>query len=170
MPRKSTPRMVDIHTSVMPALWLLGARKAVMPLEMASTPVSAVVPLLRQQYAWVVVDTGSSFSELNLSVFDQSDLILTVLTPDVAALKVTQSTLDVFSALGIVGEKQLLLLNQTMPKVHLQQEQVEQALNGPVLAVLAMERDVTRRNACSGKDFDHRLFGRIEDERVVVAR
>ena len=31
--------------NVMPALRLLGSLKAVMPLEMASTPVSAVVPL-----------------------------------------------------------------------------------------------------------------------------
>lgn len=90
--------------------------------------IGAVLPILREQYAWVVVDTSSTFSELNLSLFDQSDLILTVLTPDVTALKVTQSTLDVFSALGIAGEKQILILNQIVPKVHLQQEQVEQAL------------------------------------------
>ena len=45
MLRNSEPRISDIHTSVMPALRLRGALKAVMPLEMASTPVSAAVPL-----------------------------------------------------------------------------------------------------------------------------
>ena len=37
--------MADIQIRVMPALWLRGSRKAVMPFEMASTPVSADVPL-----------------------------------------------------------------------------------------------------------------------------
>ena len=45
MPRSNVPRMADIQIRVMPALRLFGARKAVMPLEMASTPVRAVVPL-----------------------------------------------------------------------------------------------------------------------------
>ncbi len=36
--------MTDIQIKVMPALRLRGSLKAVMPLEMASTPVSAVVP------------------------------------------------------------------------------------------------------------------------------
>ena len=39
------PRMQDIHRSVIPALRLRGSRKAVIPLEMASTPVRAEVPL-----------------------------------------------------------------------------------------------------------------------------
>ena len=39
--------MTDIQISVMPALRLRGSLKAVMPLEMASTPVSAVVPLAK---------------------------------------------------------------------------------------------------------------------------
>ena len=45
MPRKSVPRMSDIQINVTPALRLRGSRKAVVPLEIASTPVSAVVPL-----------------------------------------------------------------------------------------------------------------------------
>jgi hypothetical protein len=45
MLRKKTPRMQDIQTRVMPAFLLRGWRKAVMPLEMASMPVIAEVPL-----------------------------------------------------------------------------------------------------------------------------
>ena len=47
MPRNSVPRMADIQIRVMPALRLRGSLKAVMPLEMASTPVRAVVPLAK---------------------------------------------------------------------------------------------------------------------------
>jgi len=45
MPRNSEPRMLDIHISVTPAFLLRGSLKAGIPLEIASTPVTAVVPL-----------------------------------------------------------------------------------------------------------------------------
>ena len=45
MARKSEPRISDIQMRVIPALRLRGSRKAVMPFEIASTPVRAVVPL-----------------------------------------------------------------------------------------------------------------------------
>ncbi len=45
MPRNSVARMPDIQRRVIPALRLRGSRKALMPFEMASTPVRAVVPL-----------------------------------------------------------------------------------------------------------------------------
>ena len=47
--RNTLPRMTAMRTSVMPALRLRGSLKAVVPFEMASTPVRAVVPL---ENAW----------------------------------------------------------------------------------------------------------------------
>ena len=47
MPRKRQPRMIDIQIKVTPALRLRGSLKAVMPLEIASTPVRADVPLAK---------------------------------------------------------------------------------------------------------------------------
>ena len=46
MPRNSVARITDIQISVMPALRLRGSRNAGMPLEIASTPVSAAQPLV----------------------------------------------------------------------------------------------------------------------------
>ena len=43
------PRIPDIQIRVIPALRLRGSRKAGIPFEIASTPVSAAVPLLK---AW----------------------------------------------------------------------------------------------------------------------
>ena len=58
-------------------------------------------------------DTSATFSELNLGVFDQSDLLMLVCEPDVTSLKVMQSTLDTFAALQIPAEKRVLVLNET---------------------------------------------------------
>ncbi|MPM66842.1 hypothetical protein SDC9_113754 [bioreactor metagenome] len=41
------PRIPDIHKSVRPAFLLRGSLKAVIPLEMASTPVNEVVPFAK---------------------------------------------------------------------------------------------------------------------------
>ncbi|MBM2811743.1 MAG: family ATPase, partial [Chloroflexi bacterium] len=90
--------------------------------------VSAVLPLARSQYKWVVVDTSATFSELNLGVIDRSDLLLLVAAPDLTSLKVTRSMLDVFSALLTPAEKRVLILNQTPAKAHLKQDDFEQAL------------------------------------------
>src|SRR3990172_4376577 len=54
IPINSVARTADIQARVTPALWLLGSLKAVMPFEIASTPVSAVVPL---EKAWRMRNT-----------------------------------------------------------------------------------------------------------------
>jgi pSer/pThr/pTyr-binding forkhead associated (FHA) protein/MinD-like ATPase involved in chromosome partitioning or flagellar assembly len=90
--------------------------------------VAAILPIVRANYKWVVIDTSSTFSELNLGVFDQSDLLMLVCEPDVTSLKVMQSTLDTFAALQIPAEKRVLVLNETHPRARLQQMDVEKAM------------------------------------------
>ncbi len=90
--------------------------------------VAAILPIVRSTYKWVVIDTSSTFSELNLGVFDQSDLLMLVCEPDVTSLKVMQSTLDTFAALQIPAEKRVLVLNETHPRARLQQSDVEKAM------------------------------------------
>lgn len=94
----------------------------------APAAISAVLPLLRSRYKWVVVDTSTTFSELNLGVFDQSDLILLISAPDVISLKVMQSMLDTFAALQTPAESRVLVINQTYPRAHIQADDLAQAL------------------------------------------
>ena len=93
-----------------------------------SAAIAAILPIVRSSYKWVVIDTSSTFSELNLGVFDQSDLLMLVCEPDVTSLKVMQATLDTFAALQIPAEKRVLVLNETHPRARLQQMDVEKAL------------------------------------------
>jgi len=90
--------------------------------------VTAILPLARARYKWVIIDTSPTFSELNLGVFDQSDLLLLPLAPDMTSVKVMQSTLDVFAALQTPAERRLLILNQTHPRSHIGQAELEQHL------------------------------------------
>ncbi len=58
-PRSSEPRMTAIQMRVVPAFLLRGSLKAVMPLEIASTPVRAVVPLANARRTRNSVTAGS---------------------------------------------------------------------------------------------------------------
>src|SRR5581483_11694759 len=89
---------------------------------------SAVFPVLKASYRWIILDTTATFSELNLAAFDQSDLVVVVTAPDLATLKTTQNCLDVFSALQTTGERRLLLLNQVYARPRLEPADIAKAL------------------------------------------
>jgi pSer/pThr/pTyr-binding forkhead associated (FHA) protein len=89
---------------------------------------SRVLPALKERYRWIVFDTAATFSELNLSAFDQADLVVVLTAPDLSTLKVTHNCLDVFSALQTTGERRLLLLNTIYPMAAFGREEMEKAL------------------------------------------
>ncbi len=103
---------------------------------------SQLFPILKAHYRWVVLDTMSSFSDLNLSAFDQSDLVVVVTAPDLSTLKTTQSCLDVFSALQTTGERRLLLLNTIYPKTRLEKDDIEKALGERIDLVVPYGEEV----------------------------
>jgi pSer/pThr/pTyr-binding forkhead associated (FHA) protein len=118
--------VVAQHTS---GLHILPAPPSPQTAELVTSELmSHVFPILKQRYRWIVLDTAASFSDLNLSTFDQSDLVVVVTAPDLVSLKTTQSCLDVFSALQTTGERRLLLLNQIYPKSRLERDDIEKAL------------------------------------------
>ncbi len=103
---------------------------------------SAVFPVLKSRYRWIILDTTATFSELNLSAFDQSDLVVVVSAPDLATLKTTQACLDVFSALQTTGERRLLLLNQIYPRARLEPSDIEKALGERIDLVVPYGEEV----------------------------
>jgi pSer/pThr/pTyr-binding forkhead associated (FHA) protein/MinD-like ATPase involved in chromosome partitioning or flagellar assembly len=103
---------------------------------------SQLFPILKAHYRWIIVDTAASFSDLNLSTFDQSDLVVVLTAPDLSTLKTTQSCLDVFSALQTTGERRLLLLNTIYPKSRLEKEDIEKALGERIDLVVPYGEEV----------------------------
>jgi len=103
---------------------------------------SAVFPVLKANYRWIILDTAATFSELNLSAFDQSDLVVVVTAPDLVSLKTTQACLDVFSALQTTGERRVLLLNQIYPRARLEPGDMEKALGERIDLVVPFGEEV----------------------------
>jgi pilus assembly protein CpaE len=80
----------------------------------AVTPdlVRSAITVLAQTNDFVVVDTRPSFDDLNLSIFDMSDLMLLVVTMDMTAIKDARQFLEVTELLGYDADRVRLVLNR----------------------------------------------------------
>lgn len=98
--------------------------------------VGTVLPILRSRFEFVVVDMPSCFAETNLVTFDLSDIIILLVTPELAGLKAARTALDIFDSLGYRKERLSIVLNWTFPKRGLPQRNIEDALRLPIDLVI----------------------------------
>ena len=99
-----------------------------------------VFPMLKRKFEYIVIDTASSFSEVTLAALDLSDLVIIVLSPDLASLKVSTATMGVFQALDYPKEHLAVVINWTFPQGGLPQKNIEAALGLHAGAVIPYER------------------------------
>lgn len=112
--------------------------------------VGALLPVLRQLYRWVVVDTAPTFSDVNLSLLDHSDVVLLVSAPDVPTLRATRCALDVFKMLQLPPERQIVVLNRPIPRQGVALEEVEKFLGEKVHGVIPHGGEEFARSADCG--------------------
>lgn len=103
-----------------------------------------VLPALQARYRWTVVDTTPTFSDLNLSVLDRTDVLVVVATPDLATIKTTQACLHVCQSVLPESCERRLLINNLYPRVQLSQEDVTDMLGEPIAHVVPYSEDVLR--------------------------
>jgi pilus assembly protein CpaE len=70
-----------------------------------------VIELLRERYAYVVVDTWPSFQEQVITMLDVADVILTLMTLEITSLKNVRVFMEIAEKLGYDGEKVQLVAN-----------------------------------------------------------
>jgi pilus assembly protein CpaE len=106
------------------------------------TPVAVnhALTLAKSLFSYVVLDLPSTFSEVTLTALDLSTVILLVLSPDLAALKVANSTLGVFASLGYAADRIVPILNWTFPREGLPQKNIEAALKRRIPLVIPYEQ------------------------------
>jgi pilus assembly protein CpaE len=86
-------------------------------------------------FDYVIVDTAASFSEISLIALEASAHILLPVTPDMAALKSTVSTLRILKALTIQQSRVKVLLNEIIPRAGLTKEQLEIGLGKQTFSI-----------------------------------
>jgi len=104
--------------------------------------ITTILQLLREQFAYVVVDTPPAFTDHVLAAFDQSDLIALLATLDIPALKNLKLTLETLDLLNYPRERLRVVLNRADSKVGLALSEVEKTLRVPIALHIPSSRAV----------------------------
>ena len=108
---------------------------------------------LRDHFAWVIVDTAAVLREIELSIFDASDRIILVATPDIPALANCKKFFDLAEKLEYAGEKIVLVLNKVDRKSGIQPASVEETLKHPVKGQILSDEKTVLNSINSGVPF-----------------
>ena len=106
--------------------------------------VRKVIEHLRLNFAYVVVDTSSTMDDTTLAVLDLTDVLVTVATPDIPAIKDARLLFDLLSVLEFPKDRVVFVLNKTDRRTGITAEAVAENLKHPVDGeVPSDERTVT---------------------------
>jgi pilus assembly protein CpaE len=112
--------------------------------EVHADQVRSVLDYLRRKYAYVVVDTHSYVDDVTLRIFDASNMIIVVATPDIPAIKDARLVFDLLGVLEIPRDRIFFVLNKMDKKAGITSEAVGENLKRTVDAEVPMdERTVT---------------------------
>jgi pilus assembly protein CpaE len=87
-----------------------------------------VLELLKQRYAFVVVDTWPSFQEQVITMLDVADVILTLMTLEITSLKNVRVFMEIVEKLGYGQEKVQLVANRNDSSGGIKASDVEASL------------------------------------------
>lgn len=85
-------------------------------------------------YDYVIIDVGKAFSETLITIFDHSNLILLVATPDILAVYQTRWSLDILQSLHFPMKMVKLILNRSESRGGVAWQEVRSALPCEIFA------------------------------------
>lgn len=96
-----------------------------------------VVPFMKTQYGWILLDLGRSLSALLMTVLEELDELFLVTTLDIPALHVTKQLLRELGDAGFSGERTHLLLNRMPKRPDVTIPELEKVLGTVIYATIA---------------------------------
>src|SRR6266545_208252 len=133
-------------------LLLAGVQRIEEPELVTTEQVTTAIRALRGAFRHIVVDLGSSLTEITLNVVDQARHVVLVVTPELPSLKSGRDVLKLFrESLRIPDERLALVLNQRQAAAAVPRESVERTLG--LAPVVEIRHDGARpeRAALSGE-------------------
>lgn len=116
--------------------------------------VGEILRLLKDNFDFVVIDTGCNFRETNLTAFDISDQIILVAAPDIPTLHNTAKCLDILvNRLSFSQEKLRLLLNRADGTMGLSREDIARSLDYPISFLIPSDGPTAVWSANAGQPF-----------------
>ncbi len=99
---------------------------------------------LSDRAEFVIIDAPPVLNPMAVGALKVSDLIIIVLTPDIASVQSVTGTLRILVELGISGKKVHLLLNHPSDRPGLPKTAVERALRRPISFVIPYDTNQSR--------------------------
>ena len=87
-----------------------------------------VIELLKERYAYIVVDTWPSFQEQVITMLDVADVVLTLMTLEITSLKNVRVFMEIVEKLGYGEEKVQLVANRNDSSGGIKASDVEASL------------------------------------------
>ena len=101
-----------------------------------------VVQYLQRMYSYVVIDTSHILSDMILSIFDISDVIVLVTTQDIPAIKNSRLFLDLLISMGITKDRIVFTMNRYDKQIKITPERVSENLKHEMSAVIPLDEKV----------------------------
>jgi pilus assembly protein CpaE len=103
---------------------------------------SKVLHYLQQLYAYVVVDTASTLSDITLAAIDASDAIVLITTQDIPAIKNARLFLDLLQTMGVERERIVFAMNRYDKRIAITPERISENLKQEIKAVIPLDERV----------------------------
>jgi pilus assembly protein CpaE len=108
---------------------------------------------LRDHFHYVIVDTASVLRDVELSIFDVSDRVVLVATPDIPSLANAKKFFDLSEKLEYPPEKTFLVLNRLDKRGGIQPASVEEHLKHTVKGQMVIDEKTALASVNSGVPF-----------------
>jgi pilus assembly protein CpaE len=113
----------------------------------------AIMDELRRSFDFVVVDTASHLTELNLEVIEEASRVIVMSALTIPAIKDTKLTLKVLDSLNVDSDRILLLLNRADAHSDFNKDAVEQNLRFPISLQLPHDAKIVAASVNRGAPF-----------------
>ncbi|MDX1377228.1 MAG: response regulator [Anaerolineales bacterium] len=97
---------------------------------------SRLLEYLTQLYAYVIVDTSPTLTDVTLATVEASDIILLVTTQDIPSIKNCRLFLDLLQNLGISRDRIMFIMNRFDKKTNITPDRVSDNLKQEVALVI----------------------------------
>jgi len=146
------PRVDDLEPDIVEDLLINHSASGIRILSAPQRPETAekisadqfakVVQYLQRMFAYVVVDTSHILSDVVLSIFDLSDVIVLVTTQEIPSIKNARLFLDLLVTMGIAKERVVFTMNRYDKRVAITPERVSENLKHEVSVTIALDEKV----------------------------
>ena len=104
--------------------------------KVTSDQFAQLIDYLRQMYAYVVIDTTPTLSDITLAAIDKSNVVVLVTTQDIPSIKNARLFLDLLQTIGIDRERIVFCMNK---RIAITPDRVGDNLKQSVAAVIPMD-------------------------------